>query len=749
MKYLFFLLIIPFLFIPSANAEIGKNFDTVNNQDGTITWTSHYERILDDNGNYQDFIFTDNPNYLQVETALASVQLDKNSCEFSYFTSGIIGGKTPIIIDSIVPFQSVDGSGVWNKITSLDNAVCNTSWDGQNLIASKNVVGLGTLEYAYSFNGVIWKTELKAINESGLNDRLFGFEQIFNYNKDIIKFGGIQRNLDNFNGQIFDRTFLENNEAKVLNLLNGYKFDFDLGFDNLNQILINDNGLDSSLLTFQYFYNQNILPDGSTLIIDPTILPSIATDVYIIENDNDDVCEDTGSTTISINDIGSLFSYTLNTASSHDCYRSYIQFDTSGIPPAQIFLTATLAINVVTTSGDPLQRIYLPTTTDLTTRTAAQIMDEIDDDTLLGTYFASSTGVKLITFNATNRIDMSAAHLADDYLQFGFRLDNEVLTASVRGIEFDSDAGGTPPVLTILYGLFTLDAVTDLTITDTRATGVDLSWSAPTTNGTIIGYQINNTTPISNNVATILQNDTGNLATSAIISNLSGETPYSFRVGSRIAGLINASGNVVSTTTLVDPTEAFAAGTFNITQTGIDVRNFKFERIDINSTTLLLNVTYPNTFDTSCDFYYKFAMINRTYTSISDVAINSIEDEASFRFENVDNEIIEVTCSDSNSNATGDYLITQTSFLILQQIQDFQSGVFGTMGKFGAIDLITVFAVTISMIGFNRINESVGVILSVLIIGGLSIFQIIQWETTFTASLALAVLWAYTNTRKT
>ena len=54
-----------------------------------------------------------------------------------------------------------------------------------------------------------------------------------------------------------------------------------------------------------------------------------------------------------------------------------------------------------------------------------------------------------------------------------------------------------------------------------------------------------------------------------------------------------------------------------------------------------------------------------------------------------------------------------------------------------------------SMIGFNRVNESVGVILGVIVIGGFSVFQLIQWETTFTASLALIVLWAYTNTRKT
>ena len=87
--------------------------------------------------------------------------------------------------------------------------------------------------------------------------------------------------------------------------------------------------------------------------------------------------------------------------------------------------------------------------------------------------------------------------------------------------------------------------------------------------------------------------------------------------------------------------------------------------------------------------------------------------------------------------------------MILDQIQSFQDGTFGTMGKFGSLDFITVIAVMASMIGFNRINESVGVILGIIVIGGFSVFQLIQWETTFTASLALVVLWAYTNTRKT
>ncbi len=459
MKYLFFLLI-PLALIPSAYAEVGKNFDTVENPNGSITWTTHFERILNSNGQYVDFIFTDNVNNLQVETATASIQLNKNTCEFSFYNAGIIGGNTPVLIDDIIPFQSIDGSGVWNKITSLDDSACVTSWNGQTLTASKSVEGLGVVEYSYKFIGSAWKTELKASNESGLNDRLFGFEQVFNYNKDIIKFGGIQRNLDNLDGQIFDRTFLENNEANVLNLLNGYNFDFDLGFDNLNQILINDNGINSSLLTFQYFYNQNILPDGSTLIIDPTIEPAEVGGGYIVDNDNDDLCEDNGgSNPAKINTLV-VRSIVRESGSANDCYRAWMKFDTSGIPqsPIQLFTAATLQLEVIRVESLELHRIYLPTATDLTTRTAAQIMDEIDDDVLLGTFFVTATGPKLITFNATNRIDMAAAHTSDDYIQFGIRMNDEIIAVPERGFEFDSDTGGTPAVLSITFFPETIDA---------------------------------------------------------------------------------------------------------------------------------------------------------------------------------------------------------------------------------------------------------------------------------------------------
>lgn len=496
------------------------------------------------------------------------------------------------------------------------------------------------------------------------------------------------------------------------------------------------------------------------LIIPFLLIPSAAyAEVYsqaalhdeeLQDLDNSNTCDDTGGGSYSVEIITPVRVVTFAIAGANDCTRSYEEFNMTSIPDGSTITSGTLVFSGVVIDSADLQRLFAITTIQPSLgHTPATLFDAVDDDLLLQTYTPVVTTTTIIlSATALDHIE-SRIDLGFDWFAFGLRLDSEALAAGQRGIRYDDNSTANEPLLTLIYTPNTLGAVDDLTADSVRALGVDLSWTTPNANGTITGYQINNTTPQNSNVASILTPDTGSTSTTAVVSGLIGSTDYSFRVSARIGDQLNASGNVLNFTTDIDQTLAFTAGTFNITGTGIDVRNFQFERIDLNATALLLNVTYPNSFNTSCNFHFKFAMINQSHFNLADVAINAAEDEASFRFEGVDNEIIDVTCTDHNSNVTGDFLITQTSFMILQQIQDFQSGTFGTMGKFGSLDIITVFAVIVSMIGFNRINESVGVILSVVMIGAFSVFQIIQWETTFTASLALAVLWAYTNTRKT
>lgn len=230
-------------------------------------------RVLDGN-QYQNYIFTDEPNYLQVETSGSSVRLDKTTCEFTFYNKRNL--SNPLLTDSIIAYQSVTGSGVWNTVNAINNASCDASWNGSELSAMRSA-GVGSMEYVYILKDGTWKTELRVLNESGLNDRHFGFEQIFNLNRDTVVYAGQLRNLDNFDGQTFDRTFLENNEANVIELLNGHNFDFDIAFENLNNIWVSDTGVDSSQLTFQYFHDQPILLNGTKLVLDPTFTDTSAT----------------------------------------------------------------------------------------------------------------------------------------------------------------------------------------------------------------------------------------------------------------------------------------------------------------------------------------------------------------------------------------------------------------------------------------------------------------------------------------
>ena len=99
-------------------------------------------------------------------------------------------------------------------------------------------------------------------------------------------------------------------------------------------------------------------------------------------------------------------------------------------------------------------------------------------------------------------------------------------------------------------------AVTDLTSTSIGSTSVALDWTAPYAGGggqTIVGYQINATTPQTNNPFVFL-NDTGTTTSAYTATGLTIGTGYSFRVSAwtnNTGGppLNNATGNVYNATT--------------------------------------------------------------------------------------------------------------------------------------------------------------------------------------------------------
>ena len=305
------------------------------------------------------------------------------------------------------------------------------------------------------------------------------------------------------------------------------------------------------------------------------------------------------------------------------------------------------------------------------------------------------------------------------------------------------------------------DAIFDLLFYDLTFQSLILNWTQPFLGGGTLqdGYQINFTTPHAEPL-TIIAADTSSPFTEFTVSGLTELTNYTFRVSAINQAGLNVTGLKLNITTLDDFTqENFTVGFIGefpdvaIDAVNIDVIPIKFERIDINDTTVRLNVTYANNIDLACEFDYKFAMTESFFGQpLNTVNVGGGEQETSFLFLDFENEVVDVFCWNEATNQTGvvsgSYILTQTNFPLLQQIQAFRDGDFGTEGMFGILDMVTLMVIIISMIGFNRVNETVGAIFNIIFIGSLSFFGIIELSTTIFAAVALVLMLVIISTRK-
>lgn len=320
-------------------------------------------------------------------------------------------------------------------------------------------------------------------------------------------------------------------------------------------------------------------------------------------------------------------------------------------------------------------------------------------------------------------------------------------TTTVDGTSRLFDIRPNDARLTITYTILPPDAVDTLTYTNIGETFIDLSWTTPDLNhGTLSGYMINYTTP-HDNPLTVLVNDSHSSSTAYTVNGLTRNTPYSFRVSAWTNEGNNATGNILNITTTFSALN-FTIGSINFNSTNPDIIPIMFERTDINDTATQIDVIYPDSFDLGCDLEYAFANSNRTYTNLTRTSWDTGRVASSFLFTGSDNEIITMHCYDQNSDEDGRYVIQQSSFPLLDQLNNFRNGTFGTMGMFGAIDLITLAVVIVSMIGFNRVNEAVGAVLNIAMLGALAYFQIIELPTIILGGFAVAIVLAVAATRK-
>ena len=194
--------------------------------------------------------------------------------------------------------------------------------------------------------------------------------------------------------------------------------------------------------------------------------------------------------------------------------------------------------------------------------------------------------------------------------------------------------------------------------------------------------------------------------------------------------------NILNVTTT--GANSFAMGNFSIpTGSNPALTGIKLTVTDVNGTRKKLDVDYLNSLTLQCNFAYKFAGTNATY-SVNGTTLDSSYDRASFNFDDVQNEIINVRCYDDNNEAKK--VITQNTFPFLEQIQNFRNGTYGTSGEFGNFDLITLIVIILSMIGFNRVAGHVGTLFVAIVLFMLAWFGVIRVETVVFSIPALVVL---------
>lgn len=510
MKVIFLLPVLLIGIVPFAFAQTGYDYFDVTNPDGSHTWTTHEPYILDNNV-YVPFINSG----LQTQTDFATVILNADG---SYTFAGKFTDKI------IAKYADVSDLNSWTYPNTLNNDVPDVSWNGSAFISSKLKAGVGLLDYKYVLSNGVWKTQLEATNLSALTTKAFGFDQIVDLESDTIRFGGVTRNLDNFNNTTFDKQFLIDNKGKVLDLLNGINFDFDLGFENLYSVTVYDTGVNSSRLVFDYRTSTPLLPN-QTLIIDPTYSSNNPTvDGDLLDTNNDNICN--GATLTKATGNSGINFGTVSSGNAYDCLRAFIEWDITSIPDTATITNSSFQFQItsVGSAGGSLSDVTPIMTASPSVATDANLWTDIGD----GVDYISNSAA-LNTTGANYDLDLGAGADADiqtqlvlNWFAVGLKHNSEAsLADNFSEVMASEETGGaTPaPTLTITYE--------ELGIINAYTTDDDISVVGDTVRFTGFVNVFNGTGANITSIVTILNGTTQNTNN----TGQNGTTPYGTNIG--------------------------------------------------------------------------------------------------------------------------------------------------------------------------------------------------------------------------
>jgi len=379
---------------------------------------------------------------------------------------------------------------------------------------------------------------------------------------------------------------------------------------------------------------------------------------------------------------------------------------------------------------------------------------------------ATITGYKIYRDGNLMTTVTTANHSDFQTLVFGNTYVYTVKAVSVLGDSVASNIFTTTPETEI----------TGMIAQGITGTGAVIDWDEPAYyQGQITSYEVYYSEVTASVTTPTTSAGTTTNTYSNFAPNLDYDTTYIF--GVKVISPLGNSGfsNYVTVTTSVDGSiVAFDPTTggmewFDIDSVNdqtVNVIEFQRETQTINGTaTDTLQVAYPSWWDDmTCDVDYKFAQKTEQYVEGEDMTsqINSADANQQvigFAFQDIDNEVIEVECAPQQSTqddgVSAKYVMTQNSLStglpnipLVTQVTNFTAGEYGTDGDFGAIDVVGLFVILVSMVGFNRVSPIVGVLISASTIFALSFFGLIAIPTIIVGAIALVIFLAWGIHRK-
>lgn len=741
-RYFFFAIVflLSIVIIPAhAEIERGINYDReliAQKWDGSKTykWTStpySADRILKD-GTYKNYDLKQDSNNIYFESAHGKLSFNKSTCTMSVYDTKRIGETAKFLLSHTIK-KAINGTDNWFE--SSENMQSCAYDIEQSDYSLRLVAHKGDFDVIYDIDflkGFEWTYEY--INKNiGDNDKKVGFTTVCD---------GAYCDEIKLNGQVPQNVFLSKAELSNKTItISSIPFDTK---DEIHDALWAIKKQDNKLI-LDFTNAKEPISYNNTITIDPTfgysaaqsqqsVITAATTQCYTQPGNTNNTA---ASTTSGI--------FIPSTGVADNCFAQLGKFIITSIPDGVTINSANFRYDRGAAGTSANERMFVARNTTLDPQgsaTAAQKWVQMTQGNFIispWTVPAAGTSNDVRAFNS-NGTTAIANQLSANWFGLALVFVSMRSDGSVHSIQ---NMGGFE--LEVTYTLPPPNGVTTLTSSGTTTSTTNLSWSAPNLNGgTLQRYQIYYTTPCGT-PATFLAN--GTTATSYAVTGLTPATCYSFRVSAATEAGYNYTGNIANVTTLTFNQANFTIGSFNFDADNPLRLPIRYERIDSGSNTRV-NVTFANSITPACDLRYTYAGTNHTYHTVPTIPISSIEKEASFNIINSTNEIITFRCWNQVGNQSANYVLTQTDFLLLQQIEDFRNGTFGTMGQLGAFDLVALVIIIISMIGLNRTNEAVGGIFCIIAISVMAYFGIVSWVTAIVAAAAVILMLIVSSVKK-